>query len=283
MSMPDYNKTVTVAKQCKKSVEKEYKLGVSTGWAYYFAKQIIKPKTSVKQIPITAPNKPSGDYISRQIFKSSYLDMAERVVKYVEKNGQVPNNVKFTTQAGKTYKIHIRDVIYMFSRIIVYYDTNKAYPKYANVTSKSFTKPTETGNNVFDYFVKKTGFKPTCIDDVCEYIMKHYNYEFYFDDQKSNKQVIDSKAGNCTDLLQFLVNIAEALGYEWKVIHTQCRQSGTGHVYGKFKKKNSNTWFTRDVACIADESRYCVWCDVDNGGGYQLAVNPSWFVQNIHR
>jgi hypothetical protein len=142
-------------------------------------------------------------------------------------------------------------------------------------------KPTETGNAVFDYWVKKFGNTPKTIDDVCNYILKHFDYEYYFDDHKSNKQVIDSKAGNCTDLSQMLSNMAEALGYEWKCIHTQCRQSGTGHVYLKLRK--GGNWFTRDVACIADESRYCIWCDVDNGGGNLIATNPSWWISNRNR
>jgi hypothetical protein len=172
----------------------------------------------------------------------------------------------------------------MFANILITYDKTGELPKNINVNSKAYTKPTETGNKVYDYFVKKTGFKPTCLDDVCDWVKKYVTYLFYFDDQESNFEVIDKKAGNCTDLLQFLINMAEALGYEWKVIHTQCRQSGTGHVYGKFRKKGSNSdYFIRDIACIADNSTYCVWCNVDTGGGYLLATNPSWFLQNLHR
>ena len=48
------------------------------------------------------------------------------------------------------------------------------------------------------------------------------------------------------------------------------------------KKKGTNNWFTRDIACIADESRYCVWCEVPNGGNL-LAKNPNWFLQNLNR
>jgi hypothetical protein len=77
------------------------------------------------------------------------------------------------------------------------------------------------------------------------------------------------------------VNMAKALGYEWEVIHTECRQSGTGHVYPRFRK--GGEWFTRDVACIADESTYCVWCDVEDGRGYLLAKNPSWLLENLNR
>ena len=276
MSEYSYAAILKAAKTCTTNVSKEYKLGVTTKWGYYFAKSILNPKKNIKKISFKQASKPSGTIISRQISKSNYTDMAKRLVKYVEANKQLPNYITY----GQ-YRIRTRLYTYMFAKILVYYYTNKQLPNYVSITPKAFTKPTETGNTVYDYWVKKTGTKPKYIDDVCDYILKHFNYEFYFDDHKSNKQVIDSKAGNCTDLSQMLSNMAEALGYEWKCIHTQCRQSGTGHVYLKLRK--GGNWFTRDVACIADESRYCVWCDVDNAKGYKLAENPSWWMSNRNR
>ena len=279
MSTYKYKDIVKTAKTIQKNVKNDYELGVTNKWCYYLCKAIVTPKTKeFKGIKIGDAKKVKGDHISRQIFKSSYIDMAERIIRYVEREEHLPSTVGFTTLKGQTYRVQIDLATEMFSRILVYLDTNKQYPKYANINSKIFTKPTDTGNTVFDYWIKKLGFKPTCIDDVCDYIRDHFTYEFYFDDKKSNKEVIDSKAGNCTDLSQMLSNMADALNYEWKCIHTQCRQSGTGHVYLKLKK--GNEWFVRDVACIADESHYCVWCDVDNGGGYLLSENPSWWLSN---
>jgi hypothetical protein len=264
------------AQKCKKNVETEYRLGMNSKWSYYFAKAIMTVNTDVKKINFTETTKPIGNNISNQIYKKDYFDMCKRLIKYVETHKQMPNYITY-----KNYKVLPRLTTYMFSRILVYYNKNGTFPKYANINSKCFTKPTETGNAVFDYWVKKFGFKPTCIDDVCDYIRDHFEYEFYFDDYKSNQQVIDSKAGNCVDLTQMAVNMAKALGYEWEVIHTECRQSGTGHVYPRFRK--GGEWFTRDVACIADESTYCVWCDVEDGRGYLLAKNPSWLLENLNR
>lgn len=271
-----YTEILSKAKAIKENVEKKYQKP-NGKWSYYICKAILKPKTEIKDLNFKSASKSAGDDFGRQIKKSQYLDMAKRLVKYVETKKQIPN---YITVAGK----HMRgsDFTYMFSRILVYYDKNDKLPVYANVNSKAFIKPTETGNVVYDYFSKVTGKKFKYIDDFLEYCRVHYRYEFYFDDHKSNKQVIDSKAGNCTDLLQMCVNMAIAMGYEWKVIHTQCKQSGTGHVYGKFRR-NGGDWFIRDIACIVDEERSCVWCNVDTGAGYQLAVNPSWFLQNIHR
>ena len=272
-----YSTILQKAKDIKNGVEKEYKLIASTP-SYYIAKAILNHRKDVPDITVGMASENKGDYISNQIYQTHYMDMMNRFVKYVETNKKLPSYITW-----KDKKVKVSDYTYAFARILIYYDKYNSLPKYVNVNSKAYTKPTETGNSVFDYWVKKFGVKPTCIDDVCDYIRDHFNYEYYYDDHKTNKQVIDSKAGNCTDLSQMLSNMADALGYDWKCIHTQCRQSGTGHVYLKLKKKTSNAWFTRDVACIADESTYCIWCDVDQGRGTQLAVNPSWWLANRQR
>ena len=275
--MIDYKTTLTKAKQIKKGVETEYKLVASTP-VYYICKQILKPKTNVGEIEISLAKQSQGDYYSRQIYHSTYIMMAEKLVDYVEKNHQLPNYI--TDNHNK--KMKVRDYVYMFSRILVYYDTNGKLPKYAIVNSKAYNKPTETGNEVYDYACKKFGKKFTSLDDILEYVANHFTYEFYYDDHKSNKQVTDTQAGNCTDLLQWLCNMVEALGYEWKCVHVSCRQSGTGHVWGKFKHptNTSGEWVNRDIACCADNgSVRCIWCE----DGYVNAYNPSWWLSNLQR
>lgn len=279
MSLYSYTKIVNKAKKIKKTVETEYKKTGGT-WSYYIAKAIITPKRNITKINVNGADKSTGNNFSRQISKKQYIDMAERLIKFVETYNKLPN---YITVAGKNMRVS--DYTYMFSRILVYYDKHDMLPDYANVNSKAFVKPTETGNVVYDYFSNKTGKKFKYLDDFLDYVKKYYTYEFYFEDKKSNKQVIDSKAGNCVDLLQMCCNMASAMGYEWKVIHTKCKQSGTGHVYGKFKHKvnTGNKWVVRDIACIVDEKRSCVWCNVDNGAGYLLSENPSWFLSNLNR
>ncbi len=271
-----YKTIVKSAKTIKNNVEKKYELGATAKWSYYFAKAILKPKKDIKKFAFNNASNPNGTPISRQIVKKDYLNMCKRLVDYVERKRALPNFITYQT----SFKVSVPLYTYALARILVYYDAHGQMPNYVNVNSKAFTKPTETGNTVYDYWVKKIGTKPKQIDDVCDYILKHFKYEFYFDDHKSNKQVIDTKAGNCTDLTQMLSNMADALGYEWKCIHTQCRQSGTGHVYLKLRK--GGNWFVRDVACIADESRYCIWCEVPNKGSL-LAENPSWWMSNRNR
>jgi hypothetical protein len=273
-----YATILAKAKNIKNKAEKEYaKTGAKD--SYYIAKAVLNPKKEIKKISFKNAPKSTGDNFGRQIKKAEYTDMAKRFVKFVESKGKLPNNIKIGEKL-----MRVSDYTLMFSNILISYDKNGKLPDKVNVNSKVYIKPTENKNTVFTRWVSKFKFTPKYIDDVCDYILKHFTYLFYYDDVKSNAEVIDSKSGNCTDLLQMLINMAEAMGYEWKVIHVKCNQSGVGHVYGMFRKSsvNGGKWFIRDIACIADESRYCVWCEAGNGGS-KIAENPSWFLENVNR
>lgn len=277
MSVYTYKELISKAKECKSNVKKEQRTIISYKWSYYFAKALLKHQDVTKISIEKAPN-PSKTHISRQMTKTTYLALAKKFVEFVEQKHRLPNYL-----AWKSYKISQRLYTYTFARCLVYYANYGKYDTEITVNEKVFTKPTETHNAVYDYFVKKTGKRFKYLDDFLEYCKSHYTYQFYFDDHKSNKQVIDSKSGNCTDLTQMECNMANAMGYDWKSIHTKCKISGTGHIYAKFKKRGTSNWFTRDIACIVDEKRNCTWCDVDAGKGYKIAENPQWFIENINR
>ena len=273
-----YKTIVDKAKKIKENAEKNQKKP-SQSWIYYIAKAILKPKTDIVKINIDTAKNSTGNDFSRQIKKSDYTDMAKRLVKYVETEEQMPNYISIGSK-----KMRVSDYAYMFSNVLVYYDKNGKFPSEVDVNSKVYVKPTETKGTIFNLWVNTFKFTPKYLDDVCDYILKHFTYQFYYDDKKSNSECILTKSGNCTDLLQLLCVMAQSLGYEWKAIHVRCNRSGVGHVYGMFRKSsvNGGNWFIRDIACIADESRYCIWCEANNGGT-KLAENPAWFKENLYR
>lgn len=278
--MTDYytfEETVKVANNIKTNVEKQYKLGENTQWSYFIARQIITPKSNVNKWYIKPAPASAGDNISRQIIKKDYMDMAQRLVKYCDTNKQLPN---YITING--LKMKVNDYTYMFARILAYYDKNKAYPNYANVNSKAFTKPSETTDSIYDYFVKTFG-KITCIDDALQKIAGR-KYGYYYDDKYSNKQSIDrikNRQGvNCTDATQMMKHVADGTGKYKKVdcVHVKCR-GGDGHVYLKITPK-SGAVFYRDPAAVLDSGIITkVWCS----NGTTLAINPSWWLANLNR
>jgi hypothetical protein len=244
-------------------------------WGYYFAKALLNPKKDVTVIKIDNTDS-KGDYFSQLIGQGKYLSCAKYLTEYCEKHHKMPKNIPYN---GK--HINNRLFTYLMAKGLIAYNELGKYKTSLNLNSKVFTAPTETGNAVYDYFVKKTGKKPKTLDDILEYVCNYFHYQGYYDDQKSNKQVMDTKAGNCVDLLQWLMNMTEPLGYDSKCIHVQCRTSGTGHVFGKFrhKKNTDGKWVTRDPAAVCQNSIHNVWCE----NGYLLAENPDWFLSNKNR
>lgn len=275
-----YKQILTKAKTCKTNVKKEYKLGITSRWSYYFAKAILTPNKNIKKLSLADAPNPNGSYISNQIKKNDYLKIAKEYCAFCEKHKRFPNYASY----GK-YKLRPRLLTIFFANILVYREKNKKLPDKANINSKWFTRPVEYKNVVYKYFVEKTGKRFTTIDDLLSW-MSGRGYGKYSDDIYSNKTCIDrmiSKKGiNCTDSLQFLINMAEEMGYDWKCIHVRCRTSGIGHVFGKFrhKKHTGNEWITRDPASVLDGNGVrSVWCE----NGYLLATNPSWFMENLNR
>ena len=133
-----YKEIVDAANIIKNNVETKYQLGANTRWSYFFAKQIIKPKTNVTRFSFTEAPSSTGDNISRQIVKKDYTDMATRLVKYVDNNKKLPNYITIAN-----LKMKVNDYCYMFARILAYYDKNKAWPNYATVDSTAFTPQTK--------------------------------------------------------------------------------------------------------------------------------------------
>lgn len=277
MSKYTYNQIIKVAENCQNNIKKENKIGITSKWSYFFAKAILQPNRTHNKFNYPASKNPNGDYLSRQITKTDYLDCCKRLVKFVETRKYMPNYISW-----RNFKLDPVLFTEVLSRIILYYDNNKQLPHYANVNSKVFKEEIETDNAVYNYFVKKTGKKPKTVDETLTYISNNFVYEGYNDDKYSNKEVIDKKKGNCVDLLQFLTNMAKAEGYETRCIHVKCRQSGTGHVFGQFKHKihTENTWITRDPAAVAGGNNIRkIWCE----NGIKLATDPKWFLANLNR
>lgn len=287
-------KTTTIAaiaKKIKNTVEKEYKIpskidaGVGYTYAeaaYVLAEAVVYPGKEVKRkANVGKAPKPNGTVISRTVKKADYIGLAKNLISYVNKNGRLPN---YLTYGG--YQIRTRVYIDAFARIVNYYYVNKKMPAYVNVNSKAFTKPStsDSGDAVFDYFVKKFG-KVSTIDGALKKVQSR-GYGYYYDDVYSNKTAIDrmySKSGiNCTDSCQVFWHIAKALGYEVKCLHVQCSTGGHVRLKLKHPKHTEGNWINRDPACVLSDNGKAlnaIWCP----NAPLNATNPSWFLANVNR
>lgn len=282
MTSYTYKQILNKAKTCQNNVKKEYKLGINYKWSYYFAKAILTPKKNINRIKLNDAPSPSGTHISRQIDKADYLDICKRLVKYVEndKKHRLPNYITY-----KNYRIRPRLLTETLARLLVWYDTNNRYPSKLNINDKVFNKPSETTNDVYNYFVKTFGSFGNSIDGALNKVLDR-GYSYYYDDVYTNKESINRmKKGqgiNCTDACHVFYNIMLkliALGKYKRVdcLHVQC--SSGGHVKLLITKLDGSTFVRDPACCISDNGKgvSCNWCT--NTG----VKNPSWFMQNLKR
>lgn len=279
MTKYTYNEILKQAKNVKANVKKEYKIGMSHKWSYYFAKALLTNK-DVEKIKINDAPNPSHTHISRQMTKNQYISLAKTFVKFVEEKHRLPNYL-----AWKGYKIASNLYTYTFARCLVFYEQYGYYDHEITVNQKVFTKPKESGNKVYDYFVKVFG-KVSSIDEALSKIQGR-GYGYYYDDKYSNTTAIDrmkSKKGvNCTDSCQVMFNVLLVLikkGKYKKVecLHIKCR-GGDGHVRLRITL-NDGTKIYRDPASVLDGGSISSnWCS----NGTLISVNPSWFMSNLNR
>ena len=281
MTTYNHQKIITKAETIKNNVKKEYKLGTSTKWAYYICKAIITPNKGVKKLNFDKAPKPKGTHISRQIPKTNILKLAKKLIQFTEKHKRLPNYLTYGD-----YKIRPRLYTYLFAKTLIFYHKNNRLPNTVNANSKAFTKPIETTNEVYNYFVDVFGEFGNTIDGALSKV-KDKGYSYYYDDLYSNKTGIDcmkqGKGINCTDSCQIFHNIMLqliALKKYKKVecLHVQCTSGG--HMKLRITK-NDGTTFIRDPACVLSDNGKplnAVWCT-----NTPMAINPQWYMSNLNR
>ena len=282
MSKYTYLEIVNQAKLCHTNTKTKYKNGISSKWAYYIGKAILLPNHDTVKIKQEDASNPTGEHISRQISKSDYLKIIKRYNEYVEKHHQIPN---YITIDGK--KVKPRLYTAFVSYILYKYHKNKKLPDKQGINSKIYTKPTETTNEVYNYFVDVFGSFGNTIDGALQKIAGK-GYGYYYDDIYSNREAINrmknGKGVNCTDSCQVFYNIMKqliALKKYKKVecLHVKC-SGGDGHVRLRITL-NDGTKIYRDPAAVLDSGNVTHnWC---TNNYTLLAVDPSWFMANLNR
>jgi len=87
-------------------------------------------KGSIYLKNVSSPNSPSETFNGGTISKATYLSMASSVNSYISKYGKVPNYV--TTSIGA---LKYQSMVYMFSKVMTYYNSNKKLPNSVSMKS----------------------------------------------------------------------------------------------------------------------------------------------------
>ncbi len=99
---------------------------------YLLAKGIVNinnGSTSLITIKsVKAPSAPSGTYKSGNIQKSTYISLANSLIKFVNTYGKAPN-----FQSTSLGKISFTKLVYMYSKIMNFYKVNKRLPNFVSM------------------------------------------------------------------------------------------------------------------------------------------------------
>ena len=113
--------------------------------AYILAYAVNNLGKSAEVFTVKNASGATGDTINENITKDDYKDIAKRVANYIKTNKQCPNYA--TTKKSKK-KLRPRVFIYMFARIVVWYNNhNKTLPNYANANSAYFKSSSSSSSS----------------------------------------------------------------------------------------------------------------------------------------
>ena len=113
-------------------------------YAYILAKQISKMSLqTISKITVKNPSNPIGDTLKNvKVMKNDYIDMAQRVTKYIETNKQVPNYVTY-----KKSRVRFELYTYCFAKILAYFKENNTLPNYCLFNSSDVQNTTSNTTN----------------------------------------------------------------------------------------------------------------------------------------
>ncbi len=236
---------------------------------YYLSIAILKiksgSKTSSKIITIKSPSVNYTETVSTgNVTKARYLTQASSVYNYINKYKTVPSTISSTFG-----KIRYESAIFMYSKIVSFYGTNKRLPNYAAVVPlmKTIAKTSTTVNNI-----TSSGYVATVVPDdlkiylqstkncqsnsttiknlaasitkginspydravaIFNWVRDNISYSFYYNTQKGALGTLSSKTANCVDTAHLVVALERAAGMPAKYEHVTAQfSSGTwyGHV-----------------------------------------------------
>ncbi|MPL62989.1 hypothetical protein SDC9_08609 [bioreactor metagenome] len=143
------NKNImSAATELKKYVEKNGKLPdyitlngekiSMSEFLYLLSKSIINlnggSNSDITTKDIKNPSYPNGGSTSGKLYKSNYIDLAKRIVSFVDLNNQAPNY-----GSSSIGKIQFQTIVYGFAKIVDYYKSNNVMPNYVSFDKKIST------------------------------------------------------------------------------------------------------------------------------------------------
>ena len=220
-------------------------------------------KTPVTLKDLDSPPDSTGDIINGTIKKSEYLTIAQKIKSFIDTNGIAPNYA--TSSLGK---IQYESAVYMYSKILGFYSTNKRLPNCVTIDPWTVTSlPSDmlkylepTDNCQSDNPKIKSlassltkGMSTTYAKGtkIFNWVRDNLGYSFYYNTRYGAVGTLNAMTGNCVDTSHLLIALARAAGIPARYVHGECTfSSGTvyGHVWAQLYINGK--WYDADGISI---------------------------------
>lgn len=212
---------------------------------------------------VNAAATPSESITSGNITQADYLDLANRVKSFIDANGALPNHA--TTPLGE---IKFESLVYMYSKIVGYYNTNSRLPAYVTVDSWSKVTTVDIPAELLQYLeatkncqvndskikalaASITKGKTSTYDKavaIFNWVRDNIGYSFYYNTKYGAVGTLNAKTGNCVDTSHLLIALSRAAGIPARYRHGSCTfTSGStyGHVWAQIWVNGK--WYAADA------------------------------------
>lgn len=210
-----------------------------------------------------APGSPSGSVKTGNIDKSGYLNLANRVQKYMDSKGKAPNYA--TSSLGN---IRYESLIYLEARIVSFYTGKKSLPSYAAVSSWKTASTSSTVPSSLAKYLRATANcqvnsatiknlansltrgKTSSYDKataIFNWVRNNVVYDFYYGTRKGAVGTYNARTGNCVDQSHLLIALTRAAGiparYEYG--YTKFSDGWFKHVWAQVY--TNGKWYRADA------------------------------------
>ncbi len=291
----DLKSIKTAASRVKAYIETNHKLPsyvvisnynlTMSEFLYLLAKGIAQinsgKTTSITLKSVSAASKPNGNSKVGVLYKSEYVNLANKVAKYIENYGRTPNYAN-----SSLGKIQYQKLIYYMSKIVSFQSTKGYLPKYVTLNSITISGSSSGGvgvsavNDAYKGEVLANYKKSTenCqvtntqisalsasitkglssdwdkASAIFNWVRDNLNYSFYYNTQYGAVQTLQLKKGNCVDHSHLMIALARSAGISSRYVHGTCVfNSGTtyGHVWAQLYV--NGVWYAADAISYSNK------------------------------
>ncbi len=206
---------------------------------------------------INSPPTPSENVNNGNIYRSQYIDMAQRIESFSDSNYMAPNYVR-----SSIGNIRFENTVYIYSKILNYYKEHKTLPTYVYVSKWNnnqdpallpYLKPSlncQSNDNSIISLSRNvaSGSDYDKANKIFNWVRDKVSYSFYYNTKKGALGTLNGRNGNCCDQTHLLIALCRAAGLPAKYVNGECTfRSGNryGHVWGQVYVNNK--WYTADA------------------------------------